>query len=148
MLTKRCRLPSLTSRAAMPPCLDSRSSITSATVLPFASTAFSPPVWVRRMVRMDTVTAMRMLQVVRSWKGTDEGSGSVRHVVRARVREHVTLDDLDVFLGHHAVHDPERPELVLPDRRRGPFAGGHDHVVDPRVAERPGREIDVDLGGV
>ena len=39
----------------MPVCRDSRSSITSATVLPLASTDFSPPVWVRRMVGMDTV---------------------------------------------------------------------------------------------
>src|SRR3954452_20795099 len=109
MLTKRCRLPSLTSRAASPLWRDSRSSITSATVLPFASTAFSPPVWVRRMVGMDTVTAMRMLQVDRSWIGRGRTSGVVRDVVSARVLEHVTLHDLDVFLGDHTVHDPERP---------------------------------------
>ena len=47
----------------MPLCRDSRSSITSATVLPFASTDFSPPVWVRRMVGMETVTAMRVLLI-------------------------------------------------------------------------------------
>src|ERR671911_3232371 len=120
MLTKRCRFPLVISRSRRPVCRESRSSITSATVLPLASTDFSPPVWVRRMVGMDTV-ATGVLQVGRKGRGgrlPDEGSDPhrascpVRDVVRARVREHVTLNDVYVFLGHHAIDDPERAELV------------------------------------
>src|SRR3954468_8702368 len=113
MFTNRCSEPLVISRPAMPLCRDSRSSITSPTVAPLASTDFSPPVWVRRMVGMDTVTAMRMLQVG-SGRTSRGGTASVAvgDVVRAGVREHVTLHDADVFLGDHAVHDAERPELV------------------------------------
>src|SRR3954447_1244934 len=112
MLTKRCRFPLVISRSRRPVCRESTSSITSATVAPLASTDFSPPVWVRRMVGMDTV-ATEVLQIG-SGTGRDEvGGDSVlgRNGVRAGVREHVTLHDLDVFLRHHTVHDPERPEL-------------------------------------
>src|SRR6478609_6215902 len=138
MLTKRCSLPSLTRRAAMPGCRASRSSITSATVAPFASTDFSPPVWVRRMVGTETVTAMLGLQVW--WDRAGRASGVVGHVVRAGVREHValdgiTLDDRDVFLGDHAVHDPVGPQLL------GLRPRGDDHVVDARVAGGPGRQL-------
>src|ERR1044072_4771573 len=116
MLTNRCNCPLLISRPAMPLCRDSRSSITSPTVAPLASTDFSPPVWVRRMVGMDTGTAMRGLQGgagggdghghrhagARGWVvGWCSRCGSVvvGDIVRAGVREHVTLDDVHVFLG-------------------------------------------------
>src|SRR3954453_9707741 len=105
MFTNRCTEPLVISRPAMPLCRDSRSSITSATVAPLASTVFSPPVWVRRMVGMDTVTAMRVLQVVVRWVRGGRRSAlisNVGHVVRTRVGEHVTLDDVHVFLGDHA----------------------------------------------
>src|SRR5215212_7806002 len=132
MLTNRCRLPLVISRSRRPPWRESRSSMTSATVAPLASTDFSPPVWVRRMVGMDTV-ATGVLQIGSGTGRTrDEvGGDSVlgRNGVRAGVREHVTLHDLDVFLGHHTVHDPERPELTLGPVQQRRRAGGDEHVV-------------------
>src|SRR5699024_6701195 len=62
-LTKRCNLSSLISRSLSPELRLSMSSITSSTFLPEASTDFSPPVCCRRMVGMDTVTAMSYLRV-------------------------------------------------------------------------------------
>ena len=78
----------------MPRCRASRSSITSATVAPLASTDFSPPVWVRRMVGTETVTAMLGLQIGVVRVGREERQRVVGHVVRAGVREHVALDGI------------------------------------------------------
>jgi hypothetical protein len=45
----------------MPGWFDSRSSISAARVAPLASTAFSPPVYVRRIVGIRTSMAMVLL---------------------------------------------------------------------------------------
>src|SRR5690242_7561668 len=101
MFTKRCSVPSLTRRPLMPPWFASRLSITSASVVPLASTVFSPPVWVRRMVGMETVTAM-------------ETSARERDLLLGqRLRRRVVFrHDVDRLLGDLAVHDAERPQLV------------------------------------
>src|SRR3569833_3423355 len=101
---KRCSFSSFTRRPLMPAWRDSTSSMTSRTVAPFASTDFSPPVWVRRIVGMETVTAMGsylrwVLTRRRRWRG-----GLFRRN---------SADDLDRLLGNLGVHDPVRPELVL-----------------------------------
>src|ERR1700709_250605 len=107
---KRCSFSSLTRRACSPAWRDSTSSIASRTVLPAASTDFSPPVWVRRMVGMETFTAMVLPPLGCCWWQTFGRS--------------LLFHDLDRFLGDDAVHDAVRPELVLVR-----VLGGHQHVV-------------------
>src|ERR1044072_2669017 len=98
---KRCGFSSFTRRPLMAVWRDAASSMGSRTVAPVASTDFSPPVWVRRIVGMETVTAMgSYLRWVptrrRRWRG-----GLFRGD---------SADDLDRLLGDLGVHDPVRPE--------------------------------------
>src|SRR5690242_2535167 len=74
----------------MPGWLASRSSMSAARVAPFASTAFSPPVYVRRIVGIRTSMAMVLL--------------SACDLMRL-------VGDLDRLLGDLAVDDPVGPEL-------------------------------------
>src|SRR5690606_10112648 len=92
---KRGRLSSFTSRALIPLCRDSMSSITSSTVSPVASTDFCPPVCDRRMVGMDTVTAIGLPPLF----------------CLSRLR--LGLDDPDRLLGDDTVDDAVRTEFVL-----------------------------------
>src|ERR1700750_3376260 len=102
MLTNRCSLPLSTRRSDIPEELDSRSLIPAWRVSPLAETRFSPPVWVRRMVGIDTEIDM------------------VRHSFQALV----LLDDLDGLFGDDAVQDAIAAQLVLVG-----VAGRYQHVV-------------------
>src|SRR3569833_2236346 len=122
---KRCSFSSFTRRPLMPAWRDSTSSMTSRTVAPFASTDFSPPVWVRRIVGMETVTAMGFLPPVGSYTQTP---------VARRFIKIGSVEDLDRLLGDLGVHDPVRAELV-----HFGVAGGDEHVVRVRL----GRDVRV-----
>src|SRR5699024_10458385 len=76
-LTKRCSLSSLINRSFSPELRLSMSSITSSTFLPDASTDFSPPVCCRRMVGMDTVTAMSYLRIGFLLQADAAGRGTI-----------------------------------------------------------------------
>src|SRR5918994_1797481 len=120
MLMKRRRSPSSTSRSLMPGWSESSESIRELRLAPSALTAFSPPVYVRRMVGIRTSMAM---------------SASAPHLVSAR-RE--TGYDGDLFLGHGTVDDSIRPELhrplVIPV-----LTGADERVMGARLAG----EVDV-----
>src|SRR4051794_9212701 len=115
------------SRSLRPGWLASRSSISAASVSPVASTAFSPPVYVRRIVGIRTSMAMVLLSAC--------GLGVV---VFARL-----VGDLDLFFRHRAVDDPVGPELhrtvAIPV-----LAGRDEHVVRARLV----RQADVGAAGV
>src|ERR1700712_4726535 len=138
---KRCRDPSFTSRPLIPEWRLSRSSITSATVEPDASTDFSPPVCVRRMVGTDTVTAMvgfssgcglltkyQYAQPTPGIPGRSCRSGRVGDGVGTGMGEHVRLDNFNRLLGDLAVDDAVGAQLVAVG-----IAGGDQHIMSIRL---------------
>src|ERR1700710_2312123 len=120
----------------MPGWFASRSAMTSWSVDPSALTCFSPPVWVRRIVGIETVADTGFLQETSSITGDSvarrcvvpgacgAGSGTVGDVRGERsdggnirsagVGEHVVLHDLDLVLDDLAVGtQQERPQVGL-----------------------------------
>src|SRR6476620_2642664 len=131
MFTNRCSEPFLISRSPSPLYLLSRSEITSARVAPSAETVFSPLVTGRRIVGTDTETLICCSLVASCCCAGASGAGDrLQAVVGGSVTivtDASTLscnvgsarNDFHRLLGHRAVHDPVRPDLLgirLPGR--------------------------------